>query len=176
MIVLTGKSGSGKSTIEKELIKNGYEKIVSYTTRNKRDNEIDGVDYHFITVENFMKLEKQGVFAEYTCYGDNYYSVAKKDCNEGKVLVVEKDGLIQLKKNKVEMVSFYIDVDVETRYQRMIKDKREKILCRIEKDGVVFEGIEKKVDYVIKNYDNQLQKCVEEILKRAREKDIERFI
>ena len=64
MIVLVGESASGKSSIEKYFVDNyGYKKITSYTTRQPRNGEVDGKDYHFITEEQFKKLKKQGFFA-----------------------------------------------------------------------------------------------------------------
>lgn len=57
MIALLGESASGKSTIEKELInKYGLKKIVSYTTRQPRVGEEDGVDYHFVTDAEFEEI------------------------------------------------------------------------------------------------------------------------
>ncbi len=51
MLLLVGKSASGKDTIQKELIKMGMKAVVSYTTRSPRKGEIDGIAYHFITKE-----------------------------------------------------------------------------------------------------------------------------
>ena len=57
VLVLVGKSGSGKSRIERELASNfRYEKAVSTTTREIRNGEVDGIDYHFVNDEEFNKM------------------------------------------------------------------------------------------------------------------------
>ena len=56
MIVLVGESASGKSSIEKELIALGFNKIVTYTTRPMRKEDVDGETYHFITEEQFNDM------------------------------------------------------------------------------------------------------------------------
>ena len=57
-ICLVGKSCSGKDTIARELVKLGYERILTYTTRPQRPSELDGVDYHFITENEFKDMIK----------------------------------------------------------------------------------------------------------------------
>ena len=69
IIVLLGASGSGKSTIENELtIHHGFKKIISYTTREPRDGEVNGKDYYFINNETFNEMLDRGLFAEYDEY------------------------------------------------------------------------------------------------------------
>ena len=57
MLLLVGKSASGKDTVKKELIKMGMKAVVTYATRPPRNGEIDGVTYHFITKEEFLNKE-----------------------------------------------------------------------------------------------------------------------
>ena len=56
MIVLVGESASGKSSIERELVALGFNKIVTYTTRPMRKEDVDGETYHFITEEQFNDI------------------------------------------------------------------------------------------------------------------------
>ena len=56
MIILVGASASGKTEIAKILYKKGYKKCVTTTTRQIRPSEVNGIDYHFITKEDFNKL------------------------------------------------------------------------------------------------------------------------
>ena len=63
-ICLVGKSCSGKDTVARELVKLGYEKILTYTTRPQRPSELDGVDYHFITENEFKDMIKNKEFQE----------------------------------------------------------------------------------------------------------------
>ena len=83
LIVLSGPSGVGKGTICKELIeyfKGWYS--VSVTTREKRDGEIDGKDYFFVTKEEFEQKIKDNDFLEYATYNNNYYGTLKSKINE----------------------------------------------------------------------------------------------
>lgn len=56
MIILCGKSGSGKDTVGKELVDMGYKRVVTYTTRPMRPGELDGHQYHFVSVDKFEEL------------------------------------------------------------------------------------------------------------------------
>ena len=69
LIILTGMSGSGKDTVQKELIKEyAFQRIVPVTTRPMRENEQNGVDYHFINREEFLKNVNDNNFIEYRSY------------------------------------------------------------------------------------------------------------
>ena len=154
MIVLIGESGSGKSTIEKELVNRGFKKIVSYTTRPIRKNEVDGIDYHYITEEDFLNKLQNNIFAEYTMYNDWHYGIAKKDCIDNAVVVVEPYGFRQLKAiNNLNIISFYIYVDERERLIRMMRrgDNLMEVFRRIFSDQGVFQGIKNEVDYIIEN-------------------------
>ena len=154
MIVLVGESGSGKTTIEKELEKLGFERTISYTSRPKRENEIDGVHYHFISRRKFEKLIGEGFFAEWTCYRGNLYGTAKEDCTSNKVIVIEPEGLRQLKQHpELKITSFYIQVPPLERLNRMIRrgDDRIEAVNRLVHDAQWFQGIEREVDYIVPN-------------------------
>ena len=75
IIVLSGPSGAGKGTIYNEICKrrNNVYRYLSCTTRKKRKNEKDGVDYDFVTIEEFKEREKQGYFLETIFFQGNYY-------------------------------------------------------------------------------------------------------
>ena len=78
-IVLSSPSGAGKTTITKK-ISQKYPNIkisISHTTRKPRPNEIDGVDYHFVSKEKFEKLIKEKNFYEHAKIFDNYYGTSK---------------------------------------------------------------------------------------------------
>jgi guanylate kinase len=158
MIVLVGESASGKSSIEKYLVDNyEYKRIISYTTRppRKEDGEIDGVHYHFIDTETFVKLREQGFFAETTIYRGWYYGSAKDDCTDDKVCVMNPHGLRQLLKNKdLNITSFYINVPRRDRLIKILQrgDDIEESYRRNVSDVGMFDGIEDEADYVICNY------------------------
>lgn len=158
MIVLIGKSGSGKSTIKKELIKLGLNSIITYTTRPIRESEVDGVEYHFITYEKFYHLKKEGFFLETTSYhttkGIWYYGTSKESLSkENSVLITNPSGLKEIRKQKIPCVVFNIEAETERLVQRLLKrgDNEEEILRRLSDDEIDFINIVPLVDFTYKN-------------------------
>lgn len=95
-IIVSGPSGVGKGTICDRLIKEldaWYS--VSMTTRNMRDGEVDGIDYYFISKEEFKKRIDEGKLLEYNIYNDNYYGTPKdkvlEKLDEGVDVILEID-------------------------------------------------------------------------------------
>ena len=80
MIVLSSPSGAGKTTITKKIQQkfNSFRISVSHTTRKPRPNEIDGVDYNFVSHDQFKKLINDNKFYEYASIFDNYYGTSKE--------------------------------------------------------------------------------------------------
>lgn len=169
MIVLVGESASGKSSIEKCLVEDyEYKKIVSYTTRKPRANEICGIDYRFISVERFKKLQEQGFFAETAVYNDWYYGVAKEDCTDDKVAVLTPHGLRQVSKiDNINVVSFYINVPRRDRLIKILQrgDNVDESYRRNLSDVGQFDGIADEVNYVIYNdgYEKSIKKMAQEV-------------
>ena len=173
MIVLVGESASGKSSIEKYLVDNyGYSKVISYTTRNPRPNEVNGVDYHFVSVEEFAKLKEQGFFAETAVYNNWHYGTAKEDCTDDKIAVLTPHGLRQISKvDGVTAVSFYINVPRRDRLIKILQrgDDIEEAYRRSLSDVGQFDGIEDEVDYVINNegYKKSIKEMSREVMKET---------
>lgn len=170
MIILVGESASGKSSIENYLINHyAYSKIISYTTREPRSNEEDGVDYYFIDELQFDELKKQGFFAEYATYNGWHYGTAKEDYAFDKVVVLTPHGLRQIKKSiNINITSFYINVP---RRDRLIKilyrgDNIEEAYRRNLSDVGMFDGIEDEVDFIIDNagYEKNIEELAAEIV------------
>lgn len=169
MIVLVGESASGKSSIERYLVENyGYNKVVSYTTRRPRPNEIEGVDYHFISVDEFLNLKEQGFFAETAIYNNWYYGTAKEDCTDDKIAVLTPHGLRQISKvDGINVLSFYINVPRRDRLIKILQrgDDIEEAYRRSLSDVGQFDGIKDEVDFVINNegYKKSIIRAAEEI-------------
>lgn len=154
MIVLVGESASGKSSVQNELVKLGYKKLITYTTRLPRDGEEDGVDYHFINKDHFLTLKDKGFFAETAKYNGWYYGTAKEDCTDDKVAVLTPHGMRQLKKiDGLNITSFYIKVSRRARLIKILQrgDAIEEAYRRSLSDVGQFDGIEDEVDYVYCN-------------------------
>lgn len=154
MIVIIGESGSGKSSVEKELEKNhNYHRVITYTTRPKREGEQDGKDYYFVNDNSFLNLASHEFFVETTSFKGWYYGTPKDSCNEDSVIVVNPHGLRQLKSKGIKFTSFYIKVPREDRMIKMLQrgDDIEEAYRRSLSDVGMFTGIEDEVDHVIEN-------------------------
>ncbi|MFY4809229.1 guanylate kinase [Aliarcobacter butzleri] len=97
ILIISGPSGCGKSTLLKEVYKNisDYYFSISTTTRKPRVGEINGVDYFFVSKEEFEEDIKKGNFLEYAKVHDNYYGTSLKPIiqalNEGKLVIFDID-------------------------------------------------------------------------------------
>ena len=154
MIVLAGASASGKTEVAKVLAsKYGIKKIVTTTTRDKRNNEVDGVDYFFVTKEKFERMILEDRFVEYTLYNGQMYGSTKDQISDDKCVVIDPAGLRSyLNLNNDSIVTFYLEADEKTRHNRMIfrGDNPDKIKSRIENDRIAFKKDNiAKVDYII---------------------------
>tara|TARA_A100001011_G_C14301777_1_gene841101 strand:- start:599 stop:1183 length:585 start_codon:yes stop_codon:yes gene_type:complete len=93
MLILSSPSGAGKTTITKK-IQQKYQDFkisVSHTTRKPRPNEIEGIDYYFISQEEFEKKIKNNEFYEYAKIFENYYGTSKTSIND---LIEKKNNIL----------------------------------------------------------------------------------
>ena len=81
MVILSSPSGVGKTTLTKKIQQkyHNFKISVSHTTRPPRTNEVDGVDYNFVSKEKFQELINQKEFYEYAKIFGNYYGTLKKN-------------------------------------------------------------------------------------------------
>ena len=118
LVILSGVSGAGKDTIKKELIKRmeEVESLPSFTSRNPRVGEEEGIQYHFITKEQFEEKIKNNEFYEYDLHHENYYGTSRKLMNDkiqsGKIIVkdIEVNGtenLVKLLKEDTKIVTIF---------------------------------------------------------------------
>lgn len=130
LIVISGPSGAGKGTICKRLLQKHPELnlSVSATTRLPRSGEIDGVNYHFMTKDDFKNKIEDGDFLEYAEVYDNYYGTPKSNVeeilNSGKDVILEIDiqGALKVKENSENGVFIFIlPPSMEELKQRIIK-------------------------------------------------------
>lgn len=151
--LILGHSGSGKSTIRDALTSHGLEKIITYTTRKPRASEVNGIDYNFIDQENFKKMDDDNLFIGTTCYVGNYYSTLKEDLEKNNnkdkdcIIVVDKEGVLAIKKEFKNTISIYLKCSKETLRDRMKKRKDNE--NDIEKRLNVLEDLDSYADYII---------------------------
>ena len=164
MLIILGKTASGKNTIVNELVKNyGFKQLVTYTTRPKRKGEIEGVTYHYISLEEFKKKDREGFFAEssYFCpasggewaYGTSLEDFKKAD--DKTVLITNPRGYYSLLSNigLGHACSIYIMAKIDILLDRLEKrgDSFLEAKRRIIADREDFEDIEDYVDFWIAN-------------------------
>ena len=130
MVILSSPSGVGKTTITKKIQQKypNFKISVSHTTRIPRSNEVDGVDYHFVSKEKFKKLIDQNQFYEYAKIFENYYGTLRKTVDEDIIsndLIFDIDwqGTKQLSKfNNLKLIKIYLIPDSkEELKKRLIK-------------------------------------------------------
>ena len=172
-IVLLGESGSGKTSLANYLQAiYGYKKIVTYTTRPIRRSEMDGVDYYFVTNEEFEELEEQDFFLESSKYNSWAYGTPKDGFNVRKtVVVLTPSGFRELKKiYKKGIVSVYLRVPRRDRMIMALKrgDSIEELYRRSLSDVGMFDGIENEVDMTIDNegYNRSIESLAEEVMSK----------
>jgi guanylate kinase len=164
LLVLSAPSGGGKTTIAKMLLQGredlGYS--VSATTRPKRAGERDGVDYYFISRDEFVRRQEQGEFLEWATYSGELYGTLKSEIArifaQGRhaVLDVEIEGARQIRKNfPNSLLLFVLPPSAQALVQRLVGRNtedpalvRERILRAADELAVVAE-----YDYAILNED-----------------------
>ena len=117
MIIYSGPSGVGKGTVREEFINDTDLNLVysiSMTTRKPRIGEVDGVDYFFVTEEEFKQAIEQGDLLEYAQFVGNYYGTPKdyveSKRNEGfnVIMEIEVEGAKQVMKNADDYLSIFL--------------------------------------------------------------------
>ena len=165
LVVISGPSGVGKGTVRKALFnmpKNNLVYSVSMTTREKRPGEVDGVDYYFVTKDEFIKRKKQGKFLETAEFVNNYYGTPLDKVNEQLdngnevVLEIEVEGAKQVKKKMPDCVMIFIvppgKKALYDRLRRRGTETEEVIQERIQKANREFK-LAYLYDYIVVNDD-----------------------
>ena len=158
ILAIMGKAGSGKDTLLKALLKEPAFKdsaspIVSCTTRPIRENEQDGVDYHFLTHEQFTDQIVNGEMLEATvfndwCYGTSMANLAKDKLNIG---VFNPEGVELLRSNSnVNLTLIYIEANDKDRLMRQLMRENNpdvhEIIRRYSADEMDFS--EEEIEYL----------------------------
>jgi len=175
LIVISAPSGCGKTTIVREILKKYPEFYfsISATTRKKRENEIDGKDYYFITHQEFEKMIKQDELVEWQKIYDDYYGTPVSEINKatenGKTILFDVDvlGALNIKKKFPEKaITIFIDVpNIEVLIERLKNRKTESVdTLKKRLERVDMEMKQKNLfDYIVINDD--LSKAVSEVEK-----------
>ena len=174
-IVLSSPSGAGKTTITKK-ISQKYPNIkisISHTTRKPRPNEIDGVDYQFVSSNEFEKLIKENNFYEHAKIFDNYYGTSKNSVNKlheenyDVIFDIDWQGTKQLSKYKeLNLIKIFILPPNKKELKKRLINRNQDNNQTVEKRLKQFENDVLHwfdYDYVVIN--NDLESCFSQIEK-----------
>jgi guanylate kinase len=171
MVILSSPSGVGKTTLTKK-IQQKYQSFkisVSHTTRQPRSNEVDGVDYFFVSKDEFKDLIKKDKFYEYAKIFENYYGTLKETVDN---TIIKNDILFDIDWQGTKQLSKFINLNLIKIY--LITDKKELKQRLIKRNQNSEEELEKRLkaydedithwsdyDYVIIN--KNLEVCFKQI-------------
>lgn len=150
MLILVGPSASGKTEVANILIQEyGMKRMITYTTRQIRVGEVNGVSYHFIDKNNFLKMKDNDEFVESTYYNDNYYGTRKSDVSKEKIVILEPNGVNAFYKempNDIKVVFLKASKDIRRKRMQKRGDKDETIKMRLSNDDIAFQ--EKNISHI----------------------------
>ena len=174
MLVVSGPAGSGKGTVNAMLLeREDFAFSVSATTRAPRPGEVDGVNYHYITREEFLARIDSGDMLEYTEYCGNFYGTPLREAEEvmqsGKnlILEIEVEGARNVKAKYPDAVLVLLlppsYSEQEARLRGRGTETEEKILLRLAraKEEVALADC---YDYVVYNFDGKARDAADQIL------------
>ena len=172
LVVISGFSGVGKGTVVNRLLNDydHYKLSVSMTTRKPRDGEVHGVNYYFVSNEEFEEMIGNGGLLEHAGYADHYYgtprSFVEENMAKGKdvILEIEVQGAMQIKKKHPDAILIFVTTpDAEEMARRLLGRKTEnaeQIINRLKRAVDEAEHM-KNYDYIVVN--DKLEDCAKEI-------------
>lgn len=173
LIVLSGPAGSGKGTVSQLLLRSPeFAFSVSATTRAPRPGEVNGVNYHFISVADFEERIRRGELLEYTNYCGNYYGTLRSEAEailaggRNLLLEIEVEGAANIRRLRPDAVlimllppSFSVQ---EKRLRGRGTETEEKIRARLARSRAELDCLH-LYDYMVLNRDNGAEDCAEDV-------------
>ena len=162
LYIISAPSGAGKTSLVKQLIATVEDLTVSvsHTTRPKREGEVDGVDYHFVSQEIFKQMIAEGAFLEHAQVFDNFYGTAQKtvqqNLDDGLDVILEIDwqGAAQVRKMMPDCQSIFIlppSIAVLEQRLRHRGQDDESVIARRMRDAVNEMSHYAEFDYLVVN-------------------------
>ena len=151
MVILSSPSGVGKTTLTKK-IQQKYQSFkisVSHTTRAPRSNEIDGVDYHFVSNEIFVELINKNKFYEYAKIFENYYGTLKKNVDKA---IIKNDIIFDIDWQGTKQLSKFKNLKLIKIY--LITDNKDELKKRLIKRN---QNTKEEVDKRFKSFDEDIK-------------------
>ena len=170
LLLICGKSASGKTEITKALNDQKIKMLISHTDRPKRNNETDGIDYYFIKASDMVNMIDDGEFIETRSYNTEYgvwnYGLSKDEIDNidtAACVVLDLNGCESVKKYiednnlDIKTVTIYISASEEERFRRYMKrdnvtlKQAKELIRRFEKDDEDFKDFESRIDIMLRN-------------------------
>ena len=173
MLVLSSPSGAGKTTLSKKIQQsdNSFEISVSHTTRDPRPNEVDGIDYHFVSREKFKSLINQGSFYEHAEIFGNFYGTSKSSIkkitsnNHNVLFDIDWQGSQQLSKfSELNLVKVFILPPSKEELEKRLIARNQDDKNAIKRRMLAYsKDIAHKRDYDYVLINDNVEKCFNEI-------------
>lgn len=168
LIVLLGPSGSGKTTIEKKLEQSGMYRLRSHTTRLRKTGEPEDA-YYFVKKEEFKKVD----LVESVLYKNSFFGLSREEVKMAEtqdcIVTLDWNGAQQIRHRVPFAATVYIDCPMYQLEKRLPiendNEKRKKIMDQILLDSKCAANC----DYIVRNYDGQLDDACAKILEICRE-------
>ena len=172
MVILSSPSGAGKTTITKKIQQKykNFKISVSLTTRAPRSNEVNGIDYHFVSQDKFKKYIKENKFYEYAKIFENYYGTLKKNVDEtiksNDILFdIDWQGTKKLSKFKnLKLIKIYLITSNKDEIKKRLIDRNQNSNEEVQKRFNAFdEDVKHWVDYDYVIINKNLDVCFKQI-------------
>ncbi len=179
LVVISGTSGAGKDSVVRELIERMRERgspvhfVVTATTRPRRESEVDGVDYFFVSRDEFERMIAAGELLEYAVVYGEYKGVPRRQVEEamagGRDVIMRLDvqGAATIRRIAPEAVLIFITASSEeelaSRLKRRHTESLEQLQVRLEAARREMQRIA-EFDYVIPNPDGKLDETVDTVI------------
>ena len=174
LIVISGPSGVGKDATIAGMKDSGliFHHVTTATTRPKRPGEKDGVDYHFLSEEEFQRKIKAKQFLEWAKVYDNYYGVPKKELkealNKGQDVIVKVDvqGAVTIKQILPDAIFIFITAlsmeELDTRLKQRHSQRAGELNLRLSKAQEEMKNLP-VFDYVVVNHKDKLDLTISQM-------------
>ncbi|MCL7941503.1 guanylate kinase [Halomonas sp. ATCH28] len=164
LFIVSAPSGAGKTSLVRELIESldGIQVSVSHTTRERREGEVDGVNYHFVDVPAFEAMIEHGDFFEYARVFDNYYGTSRRNveamlaAGQDVILEIDWQGARQVRHQLPDAVSVFILPPSRDELERRLASRgtdEHAVIARRMRDAVDEMTHHDEYDYLVINDD-----------------------
>ena len=175
LVVLSGPSGVGKDATLHQLQKSGHPFyfVVTATTRPIRPNEVDGVDYHFISMSEFAEMIEKDELLEYAVVYGDYKGIPKKhvrqalESGQDVIMRIDVQGAATIRQLVPNAVTIFLTAESEEELMNRLRERKteppDKLKMRIATARQELKRLN-EFDYVVANRGNQLDDTVQQVL------------